>query len=100
MSDSVKKYYEMLEDGYKPKPAKRVMNKLDELNTIDEILEEANAYGVRQNVVDMVENMKQVLRTLNLLEEHRELQLYQEAYNACTKTPEELLDELKNGLDK
>jgi undecaprenyl pyrophosphate synthase len=52
------------------------------------ILQEANAYGLRDEVITMAESIKTSLASAGLLDEFTEEQIYQEAYDTCINAPD------------
>lgn len=58
------------------------------LSTKELILEEANAFGLRNDVITVAEGIKTTLASVGLDSDFTEVQIYQEAFETCINVPE------------
>jgi hypothetical protein len=72
------------------------MDKNNNLETVELILHEASAYNLRNEVVEMAENLRTILKTAGVLEDFSDVRIYEEALKTCITTPEELWAQISN----
>lgn len=60
------------------------------MSTIDLILEEAAAYGLRNEVKDMAESIMKTLTEIGMDDAFTREQVYQEAFETCVNAPDYL----------
>ena len=57
------------------------------MNTIEEILQEASAYNLRNEVKELAEKIKENITAIGLIDGFTDEMIYQEAFDTCTNPP-------------